>query len=346
MTLQMWFNTHKRELPWRKTNDAYKIWLSEIILQQTRVSQGLPYYNKFEHAFPSIDDFAEASEGQVLQLWQGLGYYSRGRNMLKCALQVKNQFDGRFPKTYKEMVSLPGIGDYTASAILSFAYNLPFAVLDGNVFRFLSRLYGISTAINSSEGTKVFKQLANELLDQGNPANHNQAIMEFGALHCTPKKPLCHSCPFQEDCVAVRTNKVDELPHKLKAKPRTKRYFNYLILNTKLGTTYIQQRQNKGIWQGLYEFPLIESKSALTESEILRQSKDLLNGGNNLIYKAFQTKHVLSHQEIYAVFWTVEDSSFRFNGNSNIFEVGFEEIQSTYAVPVLIAKFLNNVKLS
>ena len=179
---------NKRNLPWRQTNDAYKIWLSEIILQQTRVNQGLPYYLKFEENYPTIYDFAQASEEKILQLWQGLGYYSRGRNMLKCAQQIVNEFDGKFPNTYSEIIKLKGIGDYTASAILSFAYNLPHAVVDGNVYRLLSRYNGVDTPINSTDGQKLFKALANEVIDPSNPAQHNQAIMEFGALHCTPKQ--------------------------------------------------------------------------------------------------------------------------------------------------------------
>ena len=197
VTLQNWYISHKRPLPWRDISDPYRIWLSEIILQQTRVAQGMPYYEKFVARYPTVSELAEASEDDILQLWQGLGYYSRGRNLLKCAQQIVNQYNGEFPKDIKEVKKLPGIGDYTASAILSFAFNQPHAVLDGNVYRVLSRIYGISEPIQTPAAHKLFKSIATEVLDQKNPAQHNQAMMEFGALHCTPKKPNCQDLSLE-----------------------------------------------------------------------------------------------------------------------------------------------------
>lgn len=341
--LQNWFESHKRELPWRGTNDAYKIWLSEIILQQTRVNQGLPYYDKFVRQFPTVYKFAEASEEEILKNWQGLGYYSRGRNMLKCAQKVVESFNGVFPNTYRDIKSLPGIGDYTASAILSFAYNLPFAVLDGNVYRFLSRYYGIDTAINSNEGPKTFKPLADSILDKQNPANHNQAIMEFGALHCKPKNPACLSCPFNEECVGFRTEKVDQLPVKKASKPRTIRHFNYLVVHNS-DSTFIQKREGRGIWQNLYEFPLIETEEVVNKAQLISDVERMFNVRNVRVSNAFEARHILSHQEINAIFWVVEDSSFGFSGNSNIFEVGFNDLENQYAVPILMAKFLERIK--
>lgn len=336
---------NKRNLPWRQTNDAYKIWLSEIILQQTRVNQGLPYYLKFEENFPTVHDFAQASEEKILQLWQGLGYYSRGRNMLKCAHQVVNEFGGKFPNEYSEIVKLKGIGDYTASAILSFAYNLPHAVVDGNVYRLLSRYYGIDTPINSTEGQKLFKALANEVIDRSNPAQHNQAIMEFGALQCTPKQPKCSTCPLAESCVALRTKTQDRLPVKQKAKARRKRYFNYLVVISPQRSCYLQKRTGKDIWEGLYEFPLVESDKALNVDELLLQIDENIAGDTttqHTINKSLTVKHILSHQEIFADFWIVPHAAIDFSGNSDIFEVRFEDLEDTYAVAVLTSKFLRH----
>ncbi|MBO6518011.1 MAG: A/G-specific adenine glycosylase [Bacteroidia bacterium] len=339
--LQKWFDQAKRELPWRDTNDAYRIWLSEVILQQTRVSQGLPYYLRFLSNYPTIQAFAAASEEEILQLWQGLGYYSRGRNMLKCAKRLVDEFDGEFPKDWKAMRSLPGIGDYTASAILSFAYDLPHAVVDGNVYRVLARVYGIDMVINTPAATRHFKQLAQELLDTSNPANHNQAIMEFGALQCTPTNPNCAICPLQQSCIALRTNTIDKLPVKKRPKPRRKRYFNYLVLQRN-NDIFIRQRKGKGIWENLYEFPLIESEKPLNTNNLSKQFKQHFGPINASFTPDYESKHVLSHQEIYAVFWLVDDATFRFTGNSDIFEVGFEELELKYALPVLISRFLEH----
>jgi A/G-specific adenine glycosylase len=256
-TLLAWYNENKRFLPWRETQDAYRIWVSEIILQQTRVAQGLDYYQRFLSTFPTVEHLANACETDVLRVWQGLGYYSRARNMHKAAKTVMQQHQGVFPHSYTDLLSLPGIGPYTAAAIASFAKNQPYAVLDGNVFRVLARLLGIDTPIDSTLGKKLFAALAQEHLDPTQPALYNQAIMDFGALQCTPAAPQCSACPFCERCEAARTGTQHLLPVKKGKTAQRKRYFWYFIAYNG-HFTYLQQRQQKDIWEGLYEPYLIE----------------------------------------------------------------------------------------
>ena len=263
-----WYYEHQRNLPWRETRDPYKVWLSEIILQQTRVAQGMPYYLRFVEAFPTVHDLANAPEEQVLKLWQGLVYYSRARNLHATAKTVVEDFDGKFPDTYKGLKSLKGVGDYTASAIASFCFDAPEPVVDGNVYRVLSRYFGIDIPINSTEGIKYFKELAREVMDSENIRDYNQGIMEFGAIQCAPKNPYCLLCPLQESCVALQENKVDQLPVKLNKTKIRNRYFNYLVLLDDDGNTILEQRRGKGIWQNLYQFPLIESERMLQAKEL------------------------------------------------------------------------------
>ncbi|MDR3006687.1 MAG: A/G-specific adenine glycosylase [Sphingobacterium sp.] len=304
--LQAWYQQHKRDLPWRETKDPYKIWLSEIILQQTRVEQGLPYYLRFVERFKTVVDFANAAEDDILHLWQGLGYYSRGRNMHKAAKIVRDQYNGVFPIDYKTLITLPGIGEYTAAAISSFSNNEAQAVLDGNVFRVLSRYYGIETPINSTEGKKIFTAIAKENLDQVHPALYNQAIMDFGAIHCKPKQPLCEVCMFRPFCYAALKGEVDKLPVKLKGKASRDRYFNYFIL--KEDDQVLMSKRGEGdVWQNLYEFPLLESKHSMTIPEFLEDEDFIRYFGANVNLRVLQTqtKHVLSHQNIYATFFEV-----------------------------------------
>mgnify|MGYP000147066310 CR=1 FL=1 len=263
-----WYQEHKRDLPWRHSTNPYVLWLSEIILQQTRVDQGLPYFHRFLTHYPTIADFAAASEGEILNDWQGLGYYSRARNMHHTAKMVMEQFDGRFPSSYDDLVRLKGVGDYTAAAISSFSSNEARAVLDGNVFRVLARYFGIDTPINSSKGKKQFSELAQELLPPKLAGVYNQAIMEFGALQCKPKSPLCETCPLRTGCTAFSTNQIQNLPVKLKQKPARKRFFNYVVL-LHGDSIAMQQRGAGDIWQGLYEFPLLESANALSPGELV-----------------------------------------------------------------------------
>ncbi|MDR0263057.1 MAG: A/G-specific adenine glycosylase [Sphingobacterium sp.] len=304
--LQAWYQQNKRDLPWRETKDPYKIWLSEIILQQTRVEQGLPYYLRFVERFKTVVDFANAQEDDILHLWQGLGYYSRGRNMHKAAKIVRDQYNGVFPVDYKTLITLPGVGEYTAAAISSFSNNEAQAVLDGNVFRVLSRYYGIETPINSTEGKKIFTALAKENLDQAHPALYNQAIMDFGAIHCKPKQPLCEVCMFRPFCYAVQKGEVDKLPVKLKGKASRDRYFSYFIFK-KDDKVLMSKRGEGDVWQNLYEFPLLESKHSMTIPDFLKDEDFIRYFGTNVNLRVLQTqtKHVLSHQNIYATFFEV-----------------------------------------
>lgn len=295
-------------MPWRNTKDPYRIWLSEIILQQTRVAQGLPYYERFIEAFPTVQDLAAASEEEVLKLWQGLGYYSRGRNLHFTAQYITNELQGVFPNTHKELLKLKGVGDYTASAIASICFNRPTAVVDGNVYRVLSRVYGIDTPINSTQGIKEFKALAQELIDINQPANFNQAIMEFGATQCKPQNPYCLHCVFQEECVAFRQKKIKELPVKIKKIKIKKRFLNYLVFVSKDQKTLFNQRKGKGIWQGLFEFPMLEMDEEGIRFRESAPLKELLSNYNVNSLEKYNEKpilHKLSHQHLSITFWIV-----------------------------------------
>ena len=297
-----WYSVNGRELPWRNTRNPYLIWVSEIILQQTRVAQGYNYYMRFVERFPTVSDLAEAKEDEVLKYWEGLGYYSRARNLHAAAKSI----NGQFPTTYEDVLSLKGVGEYTAAAICSFAYDLPYAVLDGNVFRVLSRYYGISTPIDSTQGKKEFKQLVQELLDINRPALFNQAIMDFGALQCTPKQPLCQTCPLADSCIAYNNSLIDVLPYKQGKVKVADRYFNYFYFVDKEGNTYIHKRVLKDIWIGLYEFPLIETSEKSELAELLPKLEELTNGSFDDVKQLISDyKHVLSHQRIHTNIYKV-----------------------------------------
>jgi A/G-specific adenine glycosylase len=332
-----WYLKNKRDLPWRNTIDPYKIWLSEIMLQQTRVAQGLPYYLKFLAAFNEVKDLADADEEEVLKLWHGLGYYSRARNLHATAKYVSNELNGVFPDNYIDLKKLKGVGDYTASAIASICYKEPKAVLDGNVFRVLARLYGIDTAINSTDGVKLFSSLSQKLIDKDEPDTHNQAIMEFGATHCSPKKPLCDSCVFNIQCIAFKNNRVGELPLKLKKLKVKKRYFNYIVPIINNESTRLIKRAEKGIWANLYEFPLVETVETAEYDELLEKvkQKELLTQPFELsMYNEKEIVHKLSHQHIYTRFWIAVTNE----EERQVIPVS--EIEK-YPVPVLIANFIN-----
>ena len=258
---------NNRTMPWKGEKDPYKIWLSEIILQQTRVDQGLDYYNRFIKAFPDIKKLAGASENKVFKLWEGLGYYSRCMNLIATAKKIATDYDGQFPGQYEDILALKGVGPYTAAAIASFAFNLPYAVLDGNVFRVLARYFGYSTPTDSSEGKKIFSALANELLDRKQPGLYNQAIMDFGATVCKPQLPACSSCPLRQDCVALKKDMVNKLPVKDKKTVIKNRWFHYVVAEYK-DQLLVRKREQKDIWQNLYEFILIENSKALDLTEI------------------------------------------------------------------------------
>jgi len=338
--LVLWYLQNKRDLPWRATINPYKIWLSEIILQQTRVDQGMSYYFKFLESFPTINDLANASEEKVLKLWQGLGYYSRARNLHFSAKYIVKELNGEFPKTYSELIKLKGVGDYTASAIASICYNEATAVVDGNVYRVLARYFGISTAINSTKGIKEFKQLAQQLIDVTNPGTHNQAIMEFGARMCKPQNPNCEICPLNNSCVALSRKQIKELPVKEKKLKIKNRYFNYLVINTVDDKTKLIKRE-KGIWQNLYEFPLVETLHEIDENQLIESKKfnNLFNIAPVTI-KLFNKElivHKLSHQHIYTKFWIVNTL------NSSNFEHSWDTIEK-FPVSTLINNFLKQYK--
>lgn len=325
--IYQWYELNKRDLPWRETTNPYQIWVSEIILQQTKVVQGLGYYYRFLDLFPSVQELANASMDDVLKAWQGLGYYSRARNMYQAAKLIVEQYKGEFPNTYKDVISLPGVGEYTAAAICSFAYNQPYAVVDGNVFRVLSRIFGINTPIDTSKGKKGFLELATSIMNLGAPALHNQAMMEFGALQCVPQFPDCHVCKINTVCSAFLNNQVSSLPVKGKKSKIRARYFNYLVINVG-GLTCFHKRQLEDVWKELYEFPLIESSQEilvdtlmdLSEFRFLINKTDVCSISSNP--RVF--KHILSHQVIFAKFWEIDLLEFNF---SEYLKVDWNEIQ-------------------
>jgi A/G-specific adenine glycosylase len=333
-----WYHQNKRDLPWRNSTDPYKIWLSEIILQQTRVDQGLSYYHKFSEQYPTVKSLAKAPEQEVLKLWQGLGYYSRARNLHFTAQLIASERNGVFPKEYKDILNLKGVGEYTAAAIASFAYNLSYPAIDGNVYRVLSRIFGIENPIDSSEGKKIFKELATELIDDKNPATYNQAIMEFGALQCTPKKPKCEDCPFLLECFAYKNELISELPKKEKKIKQRDRFFNYLVVKNE-EHIYLKERTEKDIWIGLYDFPLLETTKQLSSFKQLNTAFKDCN--LTLASKLVAEKHVLSHQKIYATFWLCSSKSQK-NISSKYTKVSLKEINN-YPVPKLIENYLNSI---
>lgn len=338
--LRAWYRENGRKLPWRTTKDAYKIWLSEIILQQTRVNQGLPYYEKFLENFPSVERLAAASEDQILRLWQGLGYYSRARNLHAASKQVVMEFEGAFPADFEKLRSIKGIGDYTASAIASFAYDLPHPVVDGNVFRFLSRFFGVDVPIDSTEGKKAFTALAQELMDPKHAAEHNQAMMEIGSLVCKPAAPNCDECPFSMACHALIYNKVSDYPVKGKKLLSRKRYLHYFLITDGI-YTYIKRRNEKDIWQGLYELPLVEVLEPIDFPPEIPSVARLHQPKMNK--HPFKRKHILSHQELHSCFWTVKiDGTSAPNGD--YLKVNLADL-SKYAFPQLIVKFFHHEDL-
>lgn len=319
--LTNWYHNHKRDLPWRNTRDPFKIWLSEIILQQTRVDQGLSYYHKFIDRFSSVKDLAKASEDEVLSLWQGLGYYSRGRNLRKAAIQVMEEFNGVFPKDSVNLKKLKGIGDYSSAAISSFSNDEKIAVVDGNVYRVLSRIFNISTPIDTGQGKKEFNTLANALISSIDPASHNQAIMEYGATVCTPKKPLCNNCIFSDQCEAFNNNLVYSLPVKSKKIKKSTRHFHFEFI-LKESKVLLQKRDEKGIWANMFQLPLTET----TSDQSPFSEKIELN---------WQCKHVLSHQNLFCKFYISNDNSSR----EGIW-IELNQVEK-YAIPKVIDNFLS-----
>lgn len=300
-----WYDPLDRPLPWKGEKNPYRIWLSEIILQQTKVVQGQPYYLKFIEKFPTIHDLAHADDDDVMKTWEGLGYYSRARNMLKTARWISNENQGEFPSTYHGLLELSGIGPYTAAAIASFAYGLPHAVLDGNVYRILSRFFGIQVPTNTAKGKTMFANLTQELLPLHKPALYNQAIMDLGATVCTPKSPDCQSCPLQVHCKAFQQNEIKKYPVKQPKPPRRIRYFHFIVINNH-HEVFIQKRETKDIWQNLYSFPIIESDQFHSKENLFSNHNNTLFDLNkeDLSIHAISppSKQLLTHQDIRAVF--------------------------------------------
>jgi len=340
-SLLSWYLQNKRDLPWRNTVNPYPIWLSEIMLQQTKVAQGLPYFLTFIKSFPTVLHLAKANEEQVLKLWQGLGYYSRARNMHKTAQIIAFELGGEFPNNYNDLIKLKGIGEYTAAAIASFAFNEVVPVVDGNVFRVLSRYLDVETDIASAAAKKEFSALAKELMPLDNPALFNQAIMEFGAMQCVPKNPNCNNCIFNTSCAALQKKKVGELPVKLKKTKVTNRYFNYIVFLDTANNTIINKRTEKGIWHNLYEFPVIEADGEL-EFEIISQK--ILNKFSNFsidsisVYNQSQIIHKLSHQKLHINF-------YRVSLNDNILDGIFLSELKNYPFPIVIFNFIEKYSI-
>lgn len=333
-----WYKTHKRDLPWRENNNPYNVWLSEIILQQTRIEQGIPYYYKLLDAFPDIKSLAEAPSEVLFKLWQGLGYYSRAKNMHTAAREVMSKHAGQFPQDYEGLRALKGIGPYTSAAIGSICFHLPKAVVDGNVYRVLARYYAIDTPINSSLGQKTFQELAELLLDQKQPGMYNQAIMDFGAIQCTPNKPDCESCPFMQTCAAYKTDQVQLLPVKTKNKPKITRYLYYFYIFDG-SNTWIQKRMGKDIWENLWEFPMLETPKSISTDDIMIH--DFLESHIQDKYQVNhiqKIKHLLTHQILEATIMkiTVPES---FVHPKQWTKIKSEDLH-LYAIPRLLDKYL------
>lgn len=338
-TLISWYLQYKRDLPWRHTNNPYHIWLSEIMLQQTRVAQGMPYYFAFIDAFPTVFDMANASEEQVLKLWQGLGYYSRARNLHKTSQIVAYEWGGKFPQTYSALLDLKGVGEYTAAAIASFSYNEAVPVVDGNVFRVLSRYFDVETDIAKASAKKEFSALALELMPKDAPAIFNQAMMEFGALQCVPKNPNCDICPLNSGCLALKLKKVNQLPVKSKKAKAKNRFFNYLVVSDENKNTLAQKRLGKGIWENLYEFPLIETGSEVDFDFMAQKLKEGFIIDNPIIsLSELNLKsqiHKLTHQHLHIKFWKVSVSGLVKNG------IDYETIRAL-PFPIVLHNFITN----
>lgn len=339
-----WYALRGRDLPWRRTRNPYCIWLSEVILQQTRVAQGMDYYLRFTERWPDVGALAAATEDEVLKCWQGLGYYSRARNLHAAAKKVAEEFGGRFPKEYAAVRSLPGVGDYTAAAICSIAWELPHAVLDGNVFRVLSRLFDVELPIDTAAGRKAFAQLAQTLLDPSRPGRFNQAIMDFGALQCTPAQPRCDECPLAEQCMARAAGTITERPVKQSRTKVSDRWLNYLHV-TCGGSTLLVRREERDIWQGLYEFPMLETDGPadfMTLTTLPRFRELLGENGWHLLRSVEMPRHQLSHRTIHATIHRIETP--RLTPAAEPMAIGTETLDD-YAVPRLLERYLTKYQI-
>lgn len=342
-----WYEIHQRDLPWRNTSDPYQIWVSEIILQQTRIDQGRDYFLRFVKFFPDVFSLANASRDEVMKQWQGLGYYSRANNMHETAKTLVKEYKGSFPETTTELMKLKGIGPYTAAAVASIAFDKPAAVVDGNVIRVLSRLFGIEKAYDRPEGKQAIHKKADELIDQNAPGTYNQAIMDFGAMICVPKNPLCRKCPFKEYCYALRNEKIDLFPVPSKPARKKNRYLNYLVLILKTGKedyTFMKLRTEKDIWKNLHDFPLLETKRPASFKTLVRNglTADIL-GKNSFRYieSHMPLKHQLTHQTLYASFHVVHIHQTNQYLDRYFKKVKISAIEQL-ALPRLIDRFVEN----
>lgn len=302
--LLSWYDLNKRSLPWRETKDPYAIWLSEVILQQTRVEQGRPYFEKFITTFPDVHQLAGASESKVLRLWEGLGYYSRGRNLHKCAREIVKRYSGAFPQSHSELITLPGIGPYTAAAVSSIAFDERVPVVDGNVYRVLSRIFGIDTDISSPAARKLFTEKAASLTPETRTGDFNQAMMEFGAIQCTPRNPKCDSCPFHGSCVARRQDMISLLPVKVRRPKVTTRFFNYFVLQQH-GKVGMKRRDRGDIWEGLYDFHLVITKGKSSLNRMVKQDLLLQKLKKSTVRPSGTVRHVLTHQVLHIHYFVV-----------------------------------------
>lgn len=334
-----WYEAHKRDLPWRHTADPYRIWLSEIILQQTRVQQGLPYYERFVEAYPDVRALADAPEQEVLRLWQGLGYYSRARNLHATAKQVAYALGGSFPPTYQDLLSLKGVGKYTAAAIASFAYREPVAAVDGNVYRVLARLFGLQDDILSPQGQRTFAALAQELISPERPDLFNQAMMEFGAMHCTPANPACLFCPFGQECEARARGLQSELPVKVKRTKVRDRYFHYLVWEQ--GGHFLMRERTAGdIWQGLFDFMLLERQEDTQPEQLLQGLPEA-----ELLEVAGPYKHQLTHQRLWVRFYRLllpPDADLQALGRQHGLQPMDRDRMEAAPKPILVENYLRD----
>ncbi len=336
-----WYNKNKRYLPWRQTSDPYLIWLSEVILQQTRIDQGTAYYLKFAEKYPNVKKLAKAPENDVLKLWQGLGYYSRARNLHSTAQKISTEYNGIFPDTYIKLLTLKGVGEYTAAAIASIAFNSPHAAVDGNVYRVLSRYFGIKEPIDSSKGKKLFQKLAEDNMDSKQAGTYNQAVMEFGALQCKPKKPDCDECPLNINCIAKQLNEIEQFPVKKGKTKVTNRYFSYLIIKSGQ-STFIKKRVENDIWRNLHDFPMIETNKKSSTKEVIDQITSL-TGTKSITFEKETDweKHILSHQRIHYrfIYFQIDEENLIL---PNLIKVNEKDIFN-FAVPKPIERELNNI---
>jgi A/G-specific adenine glycosylase len=340
-----WYDDNKRDLPWRKDDDPYRIWLSEVIMQQTQIIQGTSYYLRFIEQFPTVFDLAKADEHDVLMLWQGLGYYSRARYLHQTARIIVDRFNGIFPGNYEEIISLKGIGDYTASMILSVCFNQPSAAVDGNISRLISRFYGVHEPVNKGEGFNQIKKIVSNSIPKDRPGDFNQASMEFGALHCTPKKPDCETCIFREGCHAFIKDLVRVLPVKEKPKPKQKAYWYYLFCKDPEGLIYIKKRE-EGIWMGLYEFPLLISEKKLKDSLIFERLCIIdETDGFKVSGCSKEIIHMLSHRELHIKFFRIDLQKRNFDFLKKYIPVS-TKLSGNYPFPIVIKNFLENLSLN